>query len=63
MNKEIVINPITRIEGHAKITIFLKDDDSVSEARFHVTDFEAREVLRRTPILNAQLQIMRHLPS
>ena len=43
MNKEIVINPITRIEGHAKITIFLKNDDSVSEARFHVTDFRGFE--------------------
>jgi NAD-reducing hydrogenase large subunit len=43
MNREIVINPITRIEGHAKITIFLKNDDSVSEARFHVTDFRGFE--------------------
>ena len=32
MSKEIVINPITRIEGHAKITIFLGNDASVKEA-------------------------------
>ena len=43
MNKEIVINPVTRIEGHAKITIFLKEDESVKEARFHVTDFRGFE--------------------
>jgi len=43
MNKKIVINPVTRIEGHAKITIFLNDDDSVKEARFHVTDFRGFE--------------------
>jgi NAD-reducing hydrogenase large subunit len=43
MNKEIVINPITRIEGHAKVTIFLKEDDSVKDARFQVTDFRGFE--------------------
>jgi NAD-reducing hydrogenase large subunit len=43
MRKEIIINPITRIEGHAKVTIFLKDDQSVKEARFQVTDFRGFE--------------------
>jgi len=43
MNNKIVINPITRIEGHAKVTIYLKDDGSVKEARFHVTDFRGFE--------------------
>jgi len=43
MRKEIVINPVTRIEGHAKVTIFLKDDQSVKEARFQVTDFRGFE--------------------
>jgi coenzyme F420-reducing hydrogenase alpha subunit len=27
--KTIVISPITRIEGHAKVTILLNEDDSV----------------------------------
>ena len=43
MNKEIVINPITRIEGHAKVTILLNEDESVKEARFQVTDFRGFE--------------------
>ncbi|MCW4046842.1 MAG: Ni/Fe hydrogenase subunit alpha [Candidatus Bathyarchaeota archaeon] len=43
MRKEIVINPITRIEGHAKVTIFLKDDQTVKEARFQVIDFRGFE--------------------
>jgi NAD-reducing hydrogenase large subunit len=43
VKKEIVINPITRIEGHAKVTIFLKDDASVKEARFQITDFRGFE--------------------
>lgn len=43
MGKEIVISPITRIEGHAKVTIHLGKDDSVKEARFHVVDFRGFE--------------------
>ncbi|MEM3714926.1 MAG: nickel-dependent hydrogenase large subunit, partial [Nitrososphaeria archaeon] len=41
--KEIVINPVTRIEGHAKVTIFLDENDEVKEARFQVTDFRGFE--------------------
>jgi NAD-reducing hydrogenase large subunit len=41
--KEIVINPITRIEGHAKVTIFLDDESNVKDARFQVTDFRGFE--------------------
>ncbi len=41
--KQIVIDPVTRIEGHAKISIFLKDDGKVDHARFHVTEFRGFE--------------------
>ena len=43
MTKQIVIDPVTRIEGHAKITVFLNDSGDVSEARFHVTEFRGFE--------------------
>jgi len=43
MNDKIVISPITRVEGHAKVTIFLGEDASVKEARFQVTDFRGFE--------------------
>jgi NAD-reducing hydrogenase large subunit len=43
MSKEIMISPITRIEGHAKVTIHLGKDDTVKEARFHVVDFRGFE--------------------
>jgi len=39
----IEVNPVTRIEGHAKVTIHLNNDGSVREARFHVTDFRGFE--------------------
>ncbi len=44
MTKRIVIDPVTRIEGHAKITIRLGDDGTVSDARFHVAEFRGFEV-------------------
>jgi NAD-reducing hydrogenase large subunit len=43
MTKRIIIDPVTRIEGHAKISIFLDDKDEVREARFHVTEFRGFE--------------------
>ena len=43
MAERIVIDPVTRIEGHAKITIHLDDEGNVSEARFHVTEFRGFE--------------------
>jgi NAD-reducing hydrogenase large subunit len=41
--REIVIEPVTRIEGHAKITIQLDEDGQVADARFHVTQFRGFE--------------------
>ncbi|HTT91362.1 MAG TPA: Ni/Fe hydrogenase subunit alpha [Acidimicrobiales bacterium] len=40
---EIVIEPITRIEGHAKITVFLNEAGEVRDAHFHVTQFRGFE--------------------
>lgn len=41
--KTIVIDPVTRIEGHAKITLHLDDRGRVEDARFHVTQFRGFE--------------------
>jgi NAD-reducing hydrogenase large subunit len=41
--RTIVIDPVTRIEGHAKITINLDDDDQVVETAFHVTQVRGFE--------------------
>jgi len=40
---QIVIDPITRIEGHSKITIQLTDAGEVDRAYFHVTQFRGFE--------------------
>ena len=41
--KTIVIDPVTRIEGHAKITIHLDDDGRVADTQFHVTQIRGFE--------------------
>ena len=43
--KRITINPVTRIEGHAKITIQLNDDGRVASTQFHVTQVRGFEKL------------------
>ena len=39
----ITIDPVTRIEGHAKITIQLDERGAVERARFHVTEYRGFE--------------------
>ncbi len=43
MAQTVMIDPVTRIEGHAKITIGLDDAGAVDFARFHVTEFRGFE--------------------
>jgi NAD-reducing hydrogenase large subunit len=43
MQERIVIEPVTRIEGHAKITLHLDAEGAVTAARFHVTEFRGFE--------------------
>jgi NAD-reducing hydrogenase large subunit len=43
MSKTVVIDPVTRIEGHAKISVYLDDAGKVSDARFHVVEFRGFE--------------------
>ncbi|MDQ1238061.1 MAG: NAD-reducing hydrogenase large subunit, partial [Thermodesulfobacteriota bacterium] len=43
MAQHIVIEPMTRIEGHGKITIHVDDKGNVQDALFHVTQFRGFE--------------------
>lgn len=43
MANRIVIDPVTRIEGHAKISIHLDEAGNVADAEFHVTEFRGFE--------------------
>jgi len=41
--QKITIEPVTRIEGHAKVTIHIKADGSVEHAYLHVNEFRGFE--------------------
>uniref|UniRef100_B8HVP5 Nickel-dependent hydrogenase large subunit n=1 Tax=Cyanothece sp. (strain PCC 7425 / ATCC 29141) TaxID=395961 RepID=B8HVP5_CYAP4 len=41
--KTVVIDPVTRIEGHAKISIYLNEAGEVDDARFHVVEYRGFE--------------------
>ncbi|MCC7210065.1 MAG: Ni/Fe hydrogenase subunit alpha [Anaerolineae bacterium] len=43
MTKTITIDPVTRIEGHSKITLYLNDQGEVADAQFHVTQMRGFE--------------------
>jgi len=43
MSRTITIDPVTRIEGHSKITIQLDERGEVADAHFHVTQFRGFE--------------------
>ncbi|ABM14890.1 Ni/Fe hydrogenase subunit alpha [Mycolicibacterium vanbaalenii] len=43
MSKKLVIDPVTRIEGHGKVTVHLDDDGNVVDARLHVVEFRGFE--------------------
>jgi len=41
--KKITIEPVTRVEGHGKVTILLDDDNKVTQARLHIVEFRGFE--------------------
>jgi len=43
MSKKITIEPLTKLEGHGKVTITLDNKGEVSDAHFHVTEFRGFE--------------------
>ena len=43
MGRTITIDPVTRIEGHAKITLQLDDAGHLADARFHVVEYRGFE--------------------
>lgn len=61
MGERIVIDPVTRIEGHARITIRLDDRGEVEGAKLHVTELRGFErfcegrSFRELPVLTARI--------
>ena len=59
MSKKITIYPVTRIEGHAKVTVII-DGGEVQDARFQVLEFRAFEhFLKGRPVEEAPIIVTR----
>lgn len=43
MGQKITIDPVTRIEGHGKVTIYIDNEGNVTESRFHIVEFRGFE--------------------
>jgi NAD-reducing hydrogenase large subunit len=43
MGRKITIEPVTRVEGHGKVTIRLDDAGKVTQSRFHIVEFRGFE--------------------
>jgi NAD-reducing hydrogenase large subunit len=41
--RKIIIDPVTRVEGHGKVTIRLNEAGEVEQARFHIVEFRGFE--------------------
>lgn len=43
MGRKVTIEPVTRVEGHGKVTIHLDDDGNVYQTRLHIVEFRGFE--------------------
>jgi len=43
MARKITIEPVTRVEGHGKVTIHLDDSNNVAQSRLHIVEFRGFE--------------------
>ena len=43
MEKKITIEPVTRVEGHGKVTIYIDEDGNVAQSRLHIVEFRGFE--------------------
>ena len=43
MSRKIVIDPVTRVEGHGRVTIHLDDQGKVNRTYFHIVEFRGFE--------------------
>lgn len=41
--RRVVIDPVTRVEGHGKVTLLLDDEGHVRQARLHIVEFRGFE--------------------
>jgi NAD-reducing hydrogenase large subunit len=58
--KRIVIEPLTRVEGHGKVTILLDEKAKVKQARLHIVEFRGFErFIQGRPFWEAPVMVQR----
>ena len=43
MIRRVAIDPVSRVEGHGKVTLMVDDDNHITEARLHIVEFRGFE--------------------
>ncbi|MGD9296493.1 MAG: Ni/Fe hydrogenase subunit alpha, partial [Chromatiales bacterium] len=41
--RRVAIDPVTRVEGHGKVTLLIDEDNHVHQARLHIVEFRGFE--------------------
>jgi NAD-reducing hydrogenase large subunit len=58
--QKIVIHPVTRVEGHGKVTILLDEQKKVKQARLHIVEFRGFErFIQGRPYWEAPVMVQR----
>jgi NAD-reducing hydrogenase large subunit len=58
--RKITIEPVTRVEGHGKVTILLDQDNKVHQARLHIVEFRGFErFIQGRPFWEAPVTVQR----
>ena len=60
MENKIVIDPVTRVEGHGKVTIHLDEHNNVKDSFFHIVEFRGFEkFIQGHPYWEAPVMVQR----
>ena len=60
MKQKIVIDPVTRVEGHGKVTIHLDENNKVTDSFFHIVEFRGFErFIQGHPYWEAPVMVQR----
>ena len=60
MSQKIVIDPVTRVEGHGKVTIHLDENNNVKDSFFHIVEFRGFEkFIQGHPYWEAPVMVQR----
>ena len=59
-SRKIVVDPVTRVEGHGRVTVQLDEQGKVGDARFHIVEFRGFErFIQGHPYWEASLLVQR----